>query len=256
MPDLTGKTVLITGSSRGIGRAIAARMARDGAEVVVHYGTNRSAGQRAVDAIQDAGGQAWLVGAELGTPGDAERLVAAVESVLDARRLDVLVNNAAIGSSGPLERETPEGFDALFAVNVKAPFFLVQHALRLIPDGGRIINISSGVTRIASPETIAYSATKGAVNVFTHTLAQALGARGITVNAIAPGIVTTDNTSWLTDPNAAAAAARYSVFDRVGDPADIADIAAFLASDQARWITGQIIDATGGSFLGVNQLTS
>jgi NAD(P)-dependent dehydrogenase (short-subunit alcohol dehydrogenase family) len=151
-------------------------------------------------------------------------------------------------------RRPPDEFDALFTVNVKAPFFLVQQALRMIPDGGRIINISSGVARIASPETIAYSATKGAINVFTHTLAQALGDRGITVNAIAPGIVTTDNTNWLADPNAAAAAAHYSVFDRVGTPADTADIAAFLASDDARWITGQIIDATGGSFLGVNQL--
>lgn len=254
MPDLTGKTALVTGSSRGIGQAIASTLASCGAEVVVHYGTNQAAGQETVKAIQKAGGAAALVGVELGVPGDAGRLITAFESALPDRPLDVLVNNAAIGTSVPLEQETPESFDRLLAVNVKAPFFLVQQALRLIPNGGRIINISSGVTRIASPETIAYSATKGAIDVLTHTLAQAVGHRGITVNAIAPGIVTTDNTSWLANPDAAAAAARYSVFDRVGDPTDIADIAAFVASDEARWITGQIIDATGGSLLGINRL--
>jgi 3-oxoacyl-[acyl-carrier protein] reductase len=162
------------------------------------------------------------------------------------------VNNAAIGASSDLEGITCEEFDQLWAVNVKAPFFLVREGIRRLRDGGRIINISSGVTRIAYPSVIGYALTKGAIDVLTRTLAQQLGQRGITVNAVAPGIVQTDNTAaQFTTPEAWAQAARYSVFNRVGQPADIADVVAFVASDDARWITGQYIDATGGSLLGV-----
>jgi 3-oxoacyl-[acyl-carrier protein] reductase len=146
---------------------------------------------------------------------------------------------------------TVEEFDAVFAVNVRAPFFIVQQGLDRIRDGGRIVNISSGVTRIAYPETIAYSMTKGALNTFSLTLAKALGARNITVNSVSPGIVDTDvNADWLRDnPGAWAHAAAYSTFNRVGEPVDIADIVAFIASAEARWISGQNIDATGGSQL-------
>jgi 3-oxoacyl-[acyl-carrier protein] reductase len=257
---LEGTTSLVTGSSRGIGRAIARRLAADGSLVAVHYGTNADAAAETVDTVRAAGGAAFAIGAELGVPGDAERLWAAFDEAL-ARHgarpgVDVLVNNAAIGASEPLATTTPEEFDRVFAVNVRAPFFLVQRGLDRIRDGGRIVNVSSGVTRIALPETLAYSMTKGALNTFSFTLAHELGRRGITVNAVAPGIVDTDvNAGWLrADPAARAHAASFSAFDRVGEPEDIADVVAFLASPAARWITGQILDATGGSHLGAAPL--
>jgi len=260
MAPLDGTTSLVTGASRGIGRAIARRLAAGGSLVAVHYGSNAEAAAQTVDEITAAGGEAFAIGAELGVPGDAERLWQAFDEALAARGarpgVDVLVNNAAIGSSAPLAGTTPEAFDRVFAVNVKAPFFLVQRGLDRIRDGGRIVNVSSGVTRIALPETLAYSMTKGALNTFTFTLAHELGRRGVTVNAVAPGIVDTDtNAGWLRgNPEAQANAASYSAFDRVGEPEDIADVVAFLASPAARWVTGQVLDATGGSHLGSRPL--
>jgi len=255
MGTLTGKTALVTGGSRGIGRAIARRLAAEGALVGVHYGRNASAAQETIDLITGAGGRAFAVPAELGAPDDAERLWASFDAGVAAvgaePGLDILVNNAAIPRSGSIESVTVEEFDALFAVNVRAPFFIVQRGLDRIRDGGRIINIASGVTRIAFPDIIAYAMTKGALNTFSLTLAKALGARNITVNSVSPGIVDTDaNAGWLRgDPDAWAWAAAYSTFNRVAEPADIADVVAFIASSDARWISGQNIDATGGSHL-------
>ena len=245
---LDGKVALVTGASRGIGRAIAQRLARDGALVALHYGTNEAAAKETLESIERGGGP--------GFPGDVDRLWEEFDAGLrgcgTGSGLDIIVNNAAIGTSSDFAGVTGEEFDRLFAVNVKAPFFLVRKGLGRMRDGGRIINISSGVTRIADPRVMAYSLTKGAIDVFTKTLAQEVGSRGITVNAVAPGIVQTDNTATiLTTTEAWAEAAGYSVFGRVGQPADIADVAAFIASDDARWITGQYIDATGGSILGV-----
>jgi NAD(P)-dependent dehydrogenase (short-subunit alcohol dehydrogenase family) len=240
-------TALVTGGSRGIGRAIALRLARDGVRVAVHYGSNEMAAKQTVDDIQAAGGEAFAVRADLSEPDAAEQVWRQFDAVAD--ELDVLVNNAAIGKHQPLADVTPDWFDRLVAVNAKAPFFLVQQGLARLRDGGRIINIGSGVTRIAFPQDTAYAMTKGALNTFTLTLAKELGPRGITVNTVAPGIVETEMNDWLADPEAARAAAAYSVFDRVGQPEDVADVVAFVASDQARWITGQWIDATGGSQL-------
>lgn len=254
MGRFTGKTALVTGASRGIGRGIALRLATEGALVAVHYSHSEAAALQTIERIRTCGGQAFGVQAQLGVPGDAAELWAGFDAGLHARSappgLDVLVNNAAIGGSERIEDLTPEQFDQLFAVNVKAPFFIVQQGLSRIRDGGRIINISSGVTRIAYPETIAYSMTKGALNTFNLTLAKDLGARGITVNAVAPGITEAGTNAQLReDPQALARAAGYSAFNRIGYPEDIADVVAFVASADARWITGQILDATGGAQL-------
>lgn len=254
MGDLNGKTALVTGASRGIGRGIAQRLAQDGALVAVHYGSNDIAAKETVEHIRGAGGQAFIIGAELGVSGDAEALFSAFDDGLAAHGaragLDILVNNAAISLPGHIDEVTPEEFDRILAVNTKAPFFVTQHGLRRMRDGGRIINISSAVTTTAFPSTIAYGVSKGAVETLTLTLAKDLGERGITVNTIAPGFIETDmNAAMRATPEAHAALAAISVFNRLGRPADIADVAAFLASDDSRWITGQRIDVTGGSML-------
>ncbi|MGW3952338.1 SDR family oxidoreductase [Streptomyces sp. NPDC004752] len=254
MGELTGRTALVTGASRGIGRAVARRLARDGALVAVHYSSNETAARRTLELIAEDGGQAFRVRSELGVPGDAETLYTRLEEKLADQGagtdLDILVNNAGISGPARLHDVTPELFDRLFAVNTRAPFFLVQRGLKNLRDGGRIINISSAVTRIAYPESIAYAMAKGALNTFTLALAKELGPRGITVNAVSPGFVETDmNARKRTTPEATAQLAALSVFNRIGHPADIADIIAFLATDRSRWITGQCIDASGGSRL-------
>ncbi|MFK0293710.1 SDR family oxidoreductase [Streptomyces sp. NPDC090442] len=254
MGDLNGKTALVTGSSRGVGRGIALRLARDGALVAVHYGRNADAAGETVERIRGGGGRAFPVAAELGVPGDAETLFAAFDAELAAAGaepgLDVLVNNAAISLPGHIDEVTPEEFDRVLAVNTKAPLFLIQHGLRRMRDGGRIINVSSAVTSTAFPSTLAYGLSKGALDTLTRTLAKDLGARGITVNAVAPGFLETDiNAAMRSTPEAHAALAAISVFNRLGRPADVADVVAFLASDDARWITGQRLDVTGGSML-------
>lgn len=247
MTDLQGKTALVTGGSRGIGRAISLRLAADGARVAVHYGSNELAAKQAIADIQAAGGEAFAVRADLSAEDAVETLWAAFDR--EAEGLDILVNNAGIGKQQPLADVTSEWFDELFAVNAKAPFFLIQQGLRRLRDSGRIINISSGATRIAFPADTAYSMTKGALDTLTLALAKELGPRGITVNSVAPGIIETEMNGWLEDPAAAAGAAAYSTFNRVGQPADVADVVAFVASDDARWISGQYVDATGGSQL-------
>jgi len=237
---------LVTGASRGIGRAIAQRLASDGFRVGVHYGTDVAAAEETLRLITDAAGEAYLVQVDLAEPDAAETLWGKVSGPVD-----VLVNNAGIGRSGDIGSVTLEEFDRIFAVNVRAPFFIVQRGLDRIADGGRIINISSGVTRVALPEVIAYSMTKGALDTFGRTLAKVLGERGITVNSVSPGIVDTDvNAAWLRgNPAAWARAAAYSAFNRVGEPADVADVVAFLASTDSRWVSGHDLDATGASGL-------
>lgn len=253
MGTLTGKTALVTGGSRGIGRSISQRLARDGALVAVHYGSNAAAAEETVKTIQADGGTAVQVAARLGEPGDAEALWRAFDDAvapLGGHGVDIVVNNAGIAVYAPIGTTGEHEYDEVFAINAKAPFFIIKHALTRINDGGRIISTSSGVARIATPLTVAYSMTKAALNALTLTLAHELGPRGITVNAVAPGVVDTEAAAWLADAELRAQAAALSAFNRVGEPADIAGIVAFLASDDARWITGQTIDATGGSLLG------
>jgi 3-oxoacyl-[acyl-carrier protein] reductase len=257
MGALSGKTALVTGASRGIGRAIAERLARDGALVAVHYGTNQAAAEQTVAAIENADGAAFAIGATLGRDGDAEALWAAFDAAItkftDHPGVDIVVNNAGVAVYSAIGDVGEKDFDDVFAINTRAPFFIVKHGLSRLRDGGRIINVSTGAsTRVATPITIAYSMSKGALNVMTHTLAQELGPRGITVNGVAPGVIETDLTGWLADPAMRNKASTLSAFDRIGTPADIADVVAFLASPDARWVTGQIVDASGGTLLGVS----
>ena len=252
MSTLTGKVALVTGGSRGIGRAIAQRLALEGAWVAVHYGRDETSAQQTVASIERDGGQAVAIRAELGTAGDVDTLFAALAAELEDLRLDILVNNAG-GSMkvGSIKGTTTQKFDQVFALNVRAPFFIIQRALPLLRPGGRIINISSADSRIALPGELAYSMAKGAVNVLGRTLAHAVGERGITVNTVAPGITDTEPNAWIhVSPEIESRTASASALGRIGQPADIADIVAFLASEDARWITGHLIDATGGMFLG------
>ena len=186
MGDLTGKTALVTGASRGIGRAIAQRLGADGALVAVHYASNDEAAKETMASIEQTGGRAFPIRAQLGVDGDLDRLFAGLEAGLGGAPLDILVSNTGILDLTPFEQVTPEAFDRSYAVNVRAPFFIIQRALPLLRNGGRIINVSSATTRIASPFTH-YAMGKGAIEVLSHTLAQALGPRGITVNTVAPG---------------------------------------------------------------------
>jgi 3-oxoacyl-[acyl-carrier protein] reductase len=250
MARLSGKTALVTGGSRGIGRAIATRLAADGALVAVHYSSSLRAARETVSAIQAAGGRAFSVRAELGVDGDIDLLFDGLDDGLSGQPLDILVNNAAVLAGGPIEHTTPTEFDRIFAVNVRAPFFIIQRALTLLHDGGRIINVSSSTTRIASGLS-AYAMTKNALNALSHDLAQRLGQRGITINTVVPGVTETDSLApALDDPAARGLIEAHTALRRIGKPADVADVVAFLASDDARWITGQLLDATGGLMLG------
>jgi 3-oxoacyl-[acyl-carrier protein] reductase len=248
MGVLTGRTALVTGASRGIGRGIAERLGRDGARVAVHYGRNEAAAKETVAAIEAAGGSAFTIGVELGPPGDAEALWEEFDRHADG--LDVLVNNAGIGNARPIEELEERDYDRLFAVNVKAPFFIAKHGMARLRDGGRVINISSGLARTAAmPHAMAYAMTKGALDVFSRDLSKVLGPRGIRVNSVAPGIIDTDNTAELLHGTADgwAQAEAISALGQVGTPADVADVVAFLASEAGRWVTGSWVDATGGS---------
>lgn len=254
MTRLKGKVALVTGASRGIGRAIAKRLAQEGALVAVHYGMNRTAAEDVVQDIELNGGSAFTIGAKLGSLESIQTLYKTFDETLKDRTgdssFDILVNNAGIGLTTLIEDTTEEEYDEVMKTNVKMPFFLIQQALPRLRDEGRIINLSSAVTRISLPIIPAYSMTKGAINTLTLTLSSQLGSRGITINAIQPGFVATDmNASMLQDPAAYQYGADFSVFRRWGQPEDVADIAAFLASSDSRWVTGQLIDASGGSHL-------
>ncbi|WP_165987474.1 glucose 1-dehydrogenase [Streptomyces sp. YIM 98790] len=248
MATLIGRTAVVTGAGRGIGRAIARRLARDGARVAVHYGSSETAAKETVAAIEAEGGSAFPLRADLSTPDGPQQLWEAFDR--EADELHILVNNAGVsGNWSAIEELTAEDFDHIFAVNAKAPFFVTQAALGRLSEGGRIVNISSRVTRVVlEGRLIAYAASKGAVDVFTRTLANELGPRRITVNAVAPGATDTDMSAPYLDsaPEARSQAGALAALGRVGEPADIADVVAFLASDDARWITGQWIDTSGG----------
>lgn len=241
----------MTGASRGIGQAIALRLAADGATVAVHYGTDRAGATATLAEIEAAGGTGFVVGAELGVDGDVDTLFDGLTVGLAGRPLDILVNNAAAEPAGPIEATTPEQFDRLFAVNVRAPYFIIRRALPLLPAGGRIINLSSVAARMANVTQTSFAMTKGAIETMSRTLANELGVRGITVNAVAPGATrTATNGAYFEAPGFEDFLAGLTALDRLGEAADVADVVGFLASPDSRWITGQVLDASGGLFLG------
>ncbi|WP_330172116.1 SDR family oxidoreductase [Streptomyces sp. NBC_01498] len=254
--QLAGKTALVTGASRGIGRGIAQRLARDGARVAVHYGSSTEEARKTVELIEAAGGQAFSLRSEFGKPGDAETLWSAFDE--QASEVDVLVNNAGTSAPvpGSIDDVGPADFDRLVAINLKAPFYVTKLALERMRDGGRVINVTSASAYMAHPRQIVYSMAKAALMQFTQSLAWGdLALRGITVNAVAPGFVETELSSWHKDVATRQRLATLNTARRLGVPADVADVVAFLATDDSRFINGQSLDVSGGLMLGGPALT-
>ena len=255
MSTLQDKTVLVTGASRGIGRATATALARAGAHVLVHYGRSTHEAESLVSEIQAKGGRAEVISADLGTPNGAELLAKQVRSIV-GDRLDVLVLNAGISKAARIADYTVEDFDNLFATNVRSPFFLVQQLLPILSDGSNVIVISSlgaravvGKPSLDSLSVLAYASTKGALETLVKNWAAILGPEGIRVNAVAPGVIDTDLSNFTKTEAGRDAALGMQALKRIGKPEDVADVVAFLASDAARWITGASIPVDGGSKL-------
>jgi 3-oxoacyl-[acyl-carrier protein] reductase len=248
MTDLANRTALVTGASRGLGRASALALARGGAHVIVHYGKAADEAKALVAEIRAAGGTADAVGVDLALPDGPAKLAAQVKAIV-GDELDILVANAGIAGSAAIEEQTIEHFDDLYAVNVRAPYFLVQQLLPLFHEGASVILISSLGARAVVGELSAYSATKGAVDTLVKPFAAALGPRGIRVNAVAPGVIETDMSSFTKTDAGREFVLGMQALKRIGQPDDVADVVAFLASNSARWITGTTIHVDGGSKL-------
>jgi 3-oxoacyl-[acyl-carrier protein] reductase len=255
MAALQGKTALVTGASRGIGRATASALAEAGAHVLVHYGRSVQEAESLVAAIQAKGGSANAISADLGTPNGAALLAGQVRSIV-GDRLDVLVLNAGISKAARIADYTVEDFDNLFATNVRSPFFLVQQLLPVFGEGSNITVISSATARtvagkpgLENPSVLAYASTKGALETLVKHWAAILGPRGIRVNAIAPGVIDTDMSNFTKTEAGREVALEMQALKRIGKPEDIADVVAFVASDGARWIPGASIPVDGGSKL-------
>jgi 3-oxoacyl-[acyl-carrier protein] reductase len=255
MTTLQGKTALVTGASRGIGRATASALANAGAHVLVHYGRSAQDAESLVAAILSKGGRANAISADMGTPEGATLLAKEVRTIV-GERLDVLVLNAGISKAARLADYTVEDFDSLFATNVRGPFFLLQQLLPVLGDGSNIIVISSvgahavvGKPGLDNLSLLAYSSTKGALETLVKNWAAILGPQGIRVNAVAPGVIDTDMSNFTKTEAGRDAALGMQALKRIGKPQDVADVVAFLASDAARWITGASIPVDGGSKL-------
>jgi 3-oxoacyl-[acyl-carrier protein] reductase len=255
MANLTNKIALVTGASRGIGKATALALAAAGAHVLVHYGRSQKDAETLVAAIKHSGGKADSVGVDLAAPGAAVELVAKVRGLV-GDRLDVVVLNAGISKAARIADYTVEDFDNLFATNVRGPFFLVQQLMPILGAGSSIVVVSSlgartvvGKPDLESPSILAYASTKGALETLVKNWAAILGPRGIRVNAVAPGVIDTDMSSFTKTETGREVALEMQALKRLGKPDDVADVVAFVASDAARWITGASIPVDGGSKL-------
>jgi 3-oxoacyl-[acyl-carrier protein] reductase len=255
MTKLENKIALVTGASRGIGRAIASALAEAGAHVLVHYGRSEQEARSLVTAIQTKGGSATAVSADLGTPDGAFQLAKQVRSIV-GDRLDALVCNAGISKAATIADYTVDDFDNLFATNVRGPFFLVQQLVPVLGEGSNIIVVSSVVARtvvgkpgLENPSILAYAATKGALEILVRNWAAILGPRGIRVNAVAPGVIDTDMSNFAKTEAGREVTLGMQALKRIGKPDDIGGVVAFLASEDARWITGASVPVDGGSKL-------
>jgi 3-oxoacyl-[acyl-carrier protein] reductase len=248
MTTLSGKTALVTGASRGIGRASALALAKAGAQVLVHYASGAKEAKAVVAQIRKAGGRADAVAADLSAPDAPHKFAKEVQAIV-GDRLDILVANAGTSKAAAIEDYTVEDFDHLFSVNVRAPFFLVQQLLPILHEGSSIILLSSLAARAAIGTLSVYAATKGAVDTLAKHFAFVLGARGIRVNAVAPGVVQTDMSNFTKTDAGRDYTLGMQALKRLAAPDDISGVVAFLASDDARWITGDTIHVDGGSKL-------
>lgn len=242
MGSLTEKIAIVTGASNGIGRAIAERLAQAGATVVVNYSKSADKAKQVVAGIEAKGGKAVAVQADMSKAADARRLVK--DTIKQFGRLDILVNNAGMFMYKLLAETTEEEFDNMFALNTKGPYLALQEAAKVLNEGGRIVNISTDGTHIGFAGATAYLGSKGALEQFTKGLAHELAPMGITVNTVSPGYTVTD--MLPADPTFRQIGEQASPLKRLGTPQDIADVVAFVVSDDARWLTGQNIHAGGG----------
>ncbi len=242
---LKNKVALVTGASRGIGRAIALRLADEGARIAVHYNCNQDAAQQAVAEIEESGGRAQIFAGDLGVIADAQNLVSQVQSALGP--IDLLINNAGAAQFSPLENVTENDYDAMFALNTKGVFFLTQAAAPKMPDGARIVLISSGITRANVAGGSAYAGSKAAIEAFARCWAAEFGPRQITVNIVSPGMTETDLLLNSTPREVLDNFAAQTPLGRLGQPQDIADVVTFLCSDEARWMTANNLLANGGA---------
>jgi 3-oxoacyl-[acyl-carrier protein] reductase len=245
--SLKGKSALITGSSRGIGRAIAERFAAEGASVVINYTKSEKSAREAVKSIVDKGGQAVALRADLAKTADIRRLFDEAEKALG--RLDIVVANAGVFLGKPLIESTEEDYDYVFNINTRGVFFTLQEAARRVRDGGRIIVVSTGGTKMYFANTSLYIGSKGAIEQFARGLSRELGPRNVTVNILSPGFTETDMFNKAADElgsDMIRGGASLSPFNRIGTSVEVADVAGFLASDAARWVTGQNLQAGGG----------
>ena len=246
MTSLTNKTALVTGASRGIGRATARALAAAGARVIVHYGSAAGEAESLVAEIRSSGGKADAAGADLAAPDGAHKLATEVRKLI-GERLDILVANAGVATAASIEDQTVEEFDRMFAVNVRAPFFLVQQLLPVLGEGSSVVLLSSLAARASVGVLPAYSATKGAIDTLVKHFGALLGPRGIRVNAMAPGVIDTDMSSFVRSDEGRNYTLSIQALQRIGHADDVADVIAFLASDASRWVTGDTIQAGGGS---------
>jgi len=255
MATLRNKTALVTGASKGIGRATAAALAEPGAHVLVHYGRSSQEAESLVDSIRAKSGRAEAIQADLATTDGATLLAKQVRSI-GGERLDVLVCNAGVSKSATIRDHTIEDFDTLFATNVRSPFFLIQQVLPILGQGSNIVLISSLAARtvVGTPDLdnrsiLAYASTKGAIETLVKNFAAILGPRGIRVNAVAPGVIETDASNFAKTQAGREVTLAMQALKRIGQPEDVAEVVAFLASDAARWVTGASIPVDGGSKL-------